>query len=946
MSNTKIVPRLSLLLAIVALIAALGVNTIFAQGRVTCEDGLRLFTHAMGETCIPETPQRVVVLDTGELDNALALGAIIVGAPITDALQYQAYLDGQLDGISDIGAISEPNLEAILALTPDLILGSKQRYEAIYEQLTQIAPTALTESLRVPWQDNFRFHADALGKTTEAEQLLADYEAHIAEVQAILGDSLDTTTVSIIRFRPGQVRLYLKSSYIGYILQDVGLQRPTSQDEDVFSAEISIEQLQDADADYVFVTGYDVDDSERDTFLNSPLWQTLEAVQNEQVIDVNDDTWIAGLGVQAANLVLDDLETLLAGPGGEEETTAAFPITVEHKFGSTTITAAPQRVVSIGFSDQDPLLALGVKPVAVRYWYGDTENAIFPWAQDEADGAQPVVLNMDTLNYEAILALKPDMIVSVYAGITEEEYGLLSQIAPTIAQSGDYIDYGTPWQVATRTIGAAMGKSTQADELVSEVEALFANAREQNPNFAGKRIAVAYKFGDTYGFYTAQDPRGRFFENLGFVVPDELVEVAGEAFYANLSSERLDLLDQDVLVFVSLQFAENGREGIESDPLISQLEVAKEGRIVFVPAELDDAIQFNTVLSLPYLIEGIVPELEAVLGDGTETAAAVPTQCEPGFRYFDHEYLDTDPVCIPENPQRVLAMDMAALEFLLYTDKEIVGSMQWILEEMIASLPPLSDRLTAITDVGYPVDSEVVLAAQPDLILAYGGDEGSFSYEELSAIAPVVTTSLSVEDWERTTQFWAEVLNEEDIFEEMKTTYYARIAELQQVLGDARAETEVSLVSATTYGLSLWMSDSPQGKILGDIGFIRPEPQVLNEAEGVYWLIISEEKINLGDGDVIFLFAYATTDPEIEAKENQTIIDFQQNPLWQSLEGVKAGQVYVMPGYWWRASTYLLANYVIDDIFDALTDTQATTPHPVTAFEDSEIEPEATESSG
>jgi iron complex transport system substrate-binding protein len=315
------------------------------------------------------------------------------------------------------------------------------------------------------------------------------------------------------------------------------------------------------------------------------------------------------------------------------------------------------------------------------------------------------------------------------------------------------------------------------------------------------------------------------------------------------------------------------------------------------------------------------------------------TECEPGFRLFDHEYLATEPVCIPEDPQRVLAMDMAALEFLFYTNKEIVGSMQWILEELIASLPPLAERLKAVTDVGYPVDPEVVLAAQPDIILTYGGDEGAFNYNEMAAIAPVVVTSLSVEDWERTTQFWAEVLGEEDIFEEMKATYYARVAELQEALGEARTETEISLISATTYGLSLWMSTSPQGKILNDIGFARPEAQMFNEAEGFYWLTISEEQVNLADGDVIFLFAYATTDPEIEAEENQTIAAFQEKPVWQSLEGVKAGQVYVMPGYWWRSCTYLLANRFIDDIFAALTDVEPTIPNPMQAF--AEATPEA-----
>lgn len=305
--------RKMLVLGVLVALPLLAVSfAVSAQSTTECEAGFRPFTHALGETCIPEAPQRVVVLDTGEVDNALALGVPVVGAPVRDVLNYQAYLSDQLEGIEDTGTISEPNFEAILALAPDLIIGSKQRYEAIYPQLSAIAPTVFTESLRVPWQDNFRFHADALGKSDEAEALIEAYDAHIAELQEALGDALDTTSISIIRFRPGQVRLYLKSSYIGYILQDVGLTRPESQNEDVFSAEISMEEMQLADADYIFVTGYDVEDSERETFLNSPLWQTLEAVQNGHVVDINDDTWIAGLGIQAANLVLDDLQSILA----------------------------------------------------------------------------------------------------------------------------------------------------------------------------------------------------------------------------------------------------------------------------------------------------------------------------------------------------------------------------------------------------------------------------------------------------------------------------------------------------------------------------------------------------------------------------------------------------------------------------------------------------------
>ncbi len=247
----------------------------------TTDGEKRLIVHAMGETEVPLVPQRVVVLDTGETDNALALGANVVGAPVGDVMTYQGYLADQLGGITDTGTISEPNLETILSLKPDLILGSKQRYAEIYAQLSAIAPTVFTESLRVPFQDNLRLHAEALGKTREAEQLLAAYDLRTAQIRNALGQ--ERPTISIIRFRPGQVRLYLKSSFIGYVLQDVGLPRPEAQDQDVFSAEISLEQIADVDADYIFVTGYAQDDSDLDTFLQSELWQTLGAVQQDRV---------------------------------------------------------------------------------------------------------------------------------------------------------------------------------------------------------------------------------------------------------------------------------------------------------------------------------------------------------------------------------------------------------------------------------------------------------------------------------------------------------------------------------------------------------------------------------------------------------------------------------------------------------------------------------------
>ena len=295
---------------------------------------------------------------------------------------------------------------------------------------------------------------------------------------------------------------------------------------------------------------------------------------------------------------------------------AQFPVTIEHKFGSTTIEARPERIVALGYTEQDALIALGAEPVAVRYFFGDEPGAIFPWAEDEAGSLAPEVLNMPfgSLNYEAILALQPDLITAVDAGITQEEYDTLSQIAPTLAQSDEYIDFGTPWQERVRRIGEAVGEMERAETLVSELEAKFNQARQAHPEFADKSVAVAYQnSAGTYGFYTAQDSRAQFFENLGFVVPEELVTLAGESFYADLSEERLDLLDRDLLVFLDVPFAEEGTPPLEENPLLSQLGAVQEGRVINVTGEEVDALQFGTVLSLEFLLE-LVSDIAEVVG--------------------------------------------------------------------------------------------------------------------------------------------------------------------------------------------------------------------------------------------------------------------------------------------------------------------------------------------
>lgn len=112
-------------------------------------------------------------------------------------------------------------------------------------------------------------------------------------------------------------------------------------------------------------------------------------------------------------------------------------VTVRHAFGDTTIPGPPQRVVSAGLTEQDDLLAVGVVPIAVTDWFGGEPFGVWPWAQRQLAGAQPAVLNLDNgIPVEEIAALKPDLIVATNAGLDADTYAKLSEIAPTVAQTG------------------------------------------------------------------------------------------------------------------------------------------------------------------------------------------------------------------------------------------------------------------------------------------------------------------------------------------------------------------------------------------------------------------------------------------------------------------------------------------------------------------------------
>jgi iron complex transport system substrate-binding protein len=270
----------------------------------------RTVEHAMGASEIRGTPERIVVLDTGELDSAISLGVTPVGAvEAVEGMGLPSYLEGTAD-IENVSTIEEPNLEKIATLEPDLILSSKLRHEQIYDQLSQIAPTVFTETTGVTWKQNFEKHAEAMNRTAEAREVVDGYEERLEGFKSAMGDRLGETDVSVVRFLPGETRIYQKESFVGTVLEDAGLPRPPSQDVDEFAIlNVSEEQIPKMDGDAVFVTVYGApEDLTEERITSDPLWQRLDAVRQDRVYRVPDDLWMLGIGPTAAVGVVDDLE--------------------------------------------------------------------------------------------------------------------------------------------------------------------------------------------------------------------------------------------------------------------------------------------------------------------------------------------------------------------------------------------------------------------------------------------------------------------------------------------------------------------------------------------------------------------------------------------------------------------------------------------------------------
>ena len=323
--------------------------------------------------------------------------------------------------------------------------------------------------------------------------------------------------------------------------------------------------------------------------------------------------------------------TLLAACGRSKSassTTSGKTISIKHVYGTTEVPADATKVATVAWANQDVLLALGIMPLGFsKQTWGVTDGSgMLPWTKEKVDeltangAAQPKLFDDDggvKINPQAVNATKPEVILAVYSGMSKEEYETLSKIAPTVAYPK--VAWGTPWRETIAINATAVGKKTEGDTLVADLEKQVADAVAKHPQIKGKAAAFCYTAeGDAtkFGYYTTADPRTAFLPDLGMKVPASVEKTSKEnasAFNVDISTENADSLnDFDLIVMYG---TESDLAAMQANSLLSQVRAIKNGAVAFVGNNDPQAASTNPgPLSIPWGIEKYVGLIATAAG--------------------------------------------------------------------------------------------------------------------------------------------------------------------------------------------------------------------------------------------------------------------------------------------------------------------------------------------
>ncbi|MFD5140765.1 iron-siderophore ABC transporter substrate-binding protein [Streptomyces sp. NPDC058378] len=319
----------------------------------------------------------------------------------------------------------------------------------------------------------------------------------------------------------------------------------------------------------------------------------------------------------------------LTACGGESESgkgtsgkagSGAFPMTIEHALGTTTIPSEPKRVATVNWANHEVPLALGVVPVgmAAANFGDDDGDGVLPWVADklkELDAKTPVLFDeTDGIDFEAVADTKPDVILASYSGLTKQDYATLSDIAPVVAYPE--AAWATPWREIIQMNSKAIGRADEGEKLIDEVEGDIRKTVVEYPQLKGKSAMFMTHVDPNdvseVGFYTSHDTRTLFFEDLGLKIPGSIADASKgtDKFALTKSAEQIDAFDDvDIITGYGDDKGELLRT-LRKDPLLSKIPAVERGSVYLLPGSAPLATAANpTPLSISWVLEDYVAEL-------------------------------------------------------------------------------------------------------------------------------------------------------------------------------------------------------------------------------------------------------------------------------------------------------------------------------------------------
>ncbi len=291
------------------------------SAHATDNTSTRTVKHALGETVIHGQPKRVVSLFQGATDTLVALGVEPVGVVESWAQKpMYSYLRPQLKNVTYVGLETQPSLEDIALLKPDLIIASRYRSEKIYGILSQIAPTIALEEV-YDFRQTLKTTGKALGRENKSNQLLTDWQKRIIDTRHKLQEHFGKDwpqKISLLDFRSDHVRLYTPNSFSGSILSDLGFKWPQVVEDSQWAPQklVSKESIPLIDADMYFVLMKDDAAVKKNyqSWSQHLLWQQTKAAKTHHIYHVDNIYWSLAGGIISANHMLDEVDTIFHPP--------------------------------------------------------------------------------------------------------------------------------------------------------------------------------------------------------------------------------------------------------------------------------------------------------------------------------------------------------------------------------------------------------------------------------------------------------------------------------------------------------------------------------------------------------------------------------------------------------------------------------------------------------